>query len=85
MTTTKAICVWLDETTDFGASPAWIVSRDTLDEAGQAETTSTLSTHETEQEAIDAGRAAARKAGLPLYRNPADGPAVLIEAVAAAE
>lgn len=75
---TKAICVWYDETT--GDEAGWIVSRDELDSAGRAETTSTIGVYDDEDDALAAGRAAARKAGLPLYRNPADGRTVLVEA-----
>jgi hypothetical protein len=73
----KAVCVWLDSTS-AASEPTWIVSRDSLNERGEAETTTTLSTHETEDEAMEAGRAKAAKLGLSLYRNPEDGPAELV-------
>lgn len=75
---TKAICVWYDETT--GSNPAWIVSADTIElPSGAAQTTSTLHTCDSEDEAMALGRSIASKRGLPLYRNDQDGPATLVE------
>lgn len=77
--TVKAICVWLDSDTDSD-NPAWIVSRDTLSlPSGGADTTHTLSIHDDEADAMREGHKQAAVMGLPLYRNPANGPAVLIE------
>ena len=79
--TVKAVCVWLDSTSEPSSDPVWIVSRDTIEiPEGRALVSHTASTHEDEGEAMQAGRALAQKLGLPLYRNPEDGPAVLVAA-----
>lgn len=78
--TTKAICVWLDSI--GGDEPKWIVSLDSLDADGGAETSQALHVEEEEDAALDLGREEAGKRGLPLYRNSHDGPAVLVEAAA---
>lgn len=80
METTTAICVWLDSASD-PTNPVWIVSLDTLElPHGNAETTRTLSTHDTEAEAMDEARKVAVNRGMPLYRNSESGPAELVEA-----
>lgn len=79
MTTTAAICVWLDKTSD-PSSPAWIISRDEIElPRGNALTTRTLETLDAddsdESDAIEAARKIATAEGLPLYRNSENGPA----------
>lgn len=84
MTTTKAICVWLDTTSEPG-SETWIISQDRLNDRGEAETTATIDTCETRDEAIAWGKAIAEGRGLPLYENPAEGAPVLLQARPEAE
>lgn len=81
-TTIKAVCVWLDNQSGAEYPVKWIVSKDELDGMGRAETSRTISTHDSEEEAIEAGRAEAAKRRLPLYRNPERGPAKLLQGTA---
>lgn len=77
-TLTKAICVWQDpEYSEDGRK--WIVSRDGLDAGNRAEWSDTLHVVDTEREAMELGREEAHNRRLPLYRNPDDGVAELIE------
>jgi hypothetical protein len=64
--TAEGICVWMDNSDPH--NPVWIVSRDTLDHQGRADTTATLGTYNSETDAIAAGRVQAEIAGLPMYR-----------------
>jgi hypothetical protein len=80
MKTTKAICVWLDTDSD-SADPVWIVSEDVIAlPSGRAESTHTIRVCADEIAAMLFGRTEAAKRGLPLYRNPSDGPAELAQA-----
>ena len=69
---TECICVWYDAAS--AEKPAWIVSRDDLDEDGGREGDAhTLAVCDDEGEALQAAKEHGRKPGLPVYRNPERG------------
>jgi hypothetical protein len=45
MAATNVIGLWLDESSDPDGDTVWIVSRDTMNSKGQAETTRTVATY----------------------------------------
>lgn len=65
MKTTKVIGLWLDRTSD-PTNPQWIVSRDTMNENGEAETTSTLYIMANYDRAEAAAIELARKESIPV-------------------
>jgi hypothetical protein len=74
------ICVWLDATGE-PANPGWIVSRDKIDAAGRAATTTTLDVFAWGDEAAATARARdrGRALGLPVFRNLEGATPVLIQ------
>ena len=76
-TTAKVIGLWLDETSD-GDRPAWIVSRDRMNERGEAETTDTMEWRNLDdyedayEQAKEVALELARKDGLCVIQTEAD-------------
>lgn len=74
MNATKVIGLWLDTHSEPG-SRTWIVSRDSMNCRGQAETTQTIDTYAEEDyaDALIAAKDAAQRSGLCVIETATDG------------